>query len=79
LNVPLLFAANARCPLEVLPGLMRVIVLLNPAGHLTDGLRSPAFGQPPTLSPRRSPVVMTLFAVAAPALALRLIQRSSSA
>ncbi len=75
-NLPMLFASNALYPVEVLPGWMRVIVLLNPASYLIDGLRSLAFGQPATLSPWLSLVVITAFAAAAMTLAFRLFQRS---
>lgn len=48
-NLPLLFASNALYPLEVLPGWMRVLVLLNPTTYVVDGLRALLYGAPATL------------------------------
>jgi ABC-2 type transport system permease protein len=75
-NLPLLFASNALYPLTVLPGWMRVIVLLNPTTYLIDAVRSLAFGAAPTLPLWLSLAVVLLFAVLGIWLALRLFQRS---
>ncbi|MEF3275325.1 MAG: ABC transporter permease [Chloroflexus sp.] len=75
-NLPLLFASNALYPLDVLPGWMRVIVLLNPASYLIDATRTLAFGAEPTLPLWASVLVLSGFAAASMALALILFQRS---
>lgn len=48
-NLPLLFASNALYPLSVLPGWLRVVVLLNPTTYVVDGLRSLLYGAPAAL------------------------------
>ncbi len=75
-NLPLLFASNALYPLAVLPGWMRVIVMLNPATYLIDAVRALAFGVEPTLPMALSVAVVALFAVACTWLALSLFRRS---
>ncbi|MBX0330780.1 ABC transporter permease [Oscillochloris sp. ZM17-4] len=75
-NLPLLFASNALYPLSVLPGWMRVIVLLNPTTYLIDAVRSLAFGVAPTLPLLLSLAVVLLFAVLGTWMALSLFQRS---
>jgi ABC-2 type transport system permease protein len=75
-NLPMLFASNALYPLSVLPGWMRVIVLLNPTTYLIDAVRALAFGVDPTLPLFLSLAVVLLFAVLGIWLALSLFQRS---
>jgi ABC-2 type transport system permease protein len=75
-NLPLLFASNALYPLAVLPGWMRVIVLLNPTTYLIDAVRALAFGVAPTLPLLLSVAVVALFAALGTWLALSLFQRS---
>lgn len=75
-NLPLLFASNALYPLEVLPGWMRVIVLINPATYLIDALRALAFGAPATLPLWLSVVVTLVFATLCTWLALATFNRS---
>ncbi|EFO81038.1 ABC-2 type transporter [Oscillochloris trichoides DG-6] len=75
-NLPLLFASNALYPLSVLPGWMRVIVMLNPTTYLVDAVRALAFGVPATLPLLLSVAVVLLFAVLGTWLALSLFQRS---
>jgi ABC-2 type transport system permease protein len=75
-NLPLLFASNALYPLEVLPGWMRTIVLLNPTTYLIDAVRTLAFGSAPTLPMALSVAVICLFAGLCTWLALSLFQRS---
>lgn len=48
-NLPLLFASNALYPLEVLPGWLRVVILLNPTTYTVDGLRGLLYGAPASL------------------------------
>ncbi len=62
-NLPILFASNALYPLAVLPGWMRIIVLLNPTTYLIDAVRALAFGAPPTLPLLESAAVVSLLAV----------------
>lgn len=75
-NLPLLFASNALYPLSVLPGWMKVIVLLNPTTYLIDAVRSLAFGAAPTLPLALSVAVIALFAVLCTWMALSLFQRT---
>jgi ABC-2 type transport system permease protein len=75
-NLPLLFASNALYPLSVLPGWMRVIVLLNPATYLIDAVRTLAFGVAPTLPIALSVAVIFAFAGLGIWLALTLFNRS---
>jgi ABC-2 type transport system permease protein len=75
-NLPLLFASNALYPLAVLPGWMRVIVLLNPVTYLVDAVRALAFGTSPTLPLALSVAVVMLFAALGTWFALRLFQRT---
>ncbi len=75
-NLPLLFASNALYPLTVLPGWMKVIVLLNPTTYLVDAVRALAFGAAPTLPIALSVAVVALFAALGTWLALRLFQRT---
>ncbi|MCZ7573377.1 MAG: ABC transporter permease [Ardenticatenaceae bacterium] len=48
-NLPLLFASNALYPLGVLPGWLRVVVLLNPTTYAVDGLRRLLYRAPAVL------------------------------
>ncbi|NTU82952.1 MAG: ABC transporter permease [Chloroflexales bacterium] len=75
-NLPLLFASNALYPLTVLPGWMKVIVLLNPTTYLIDAVRTLAFGAQPTLPMGLSVAVIFLFAALGTWLALSLFQRT---
>jgi ABC-2 type transport system permease protein len=75
-NLPLLFASNALYPLAVLPGWMRVIVLLNPVTYLVDAVRALAFGVSPTLPLALSVGVVLLFAALGTWFALSLFQRT---
>lgn len=75
-NLPLLFASNALYPLAVLPGWMRVIVLLNPTTYLIDSVRVFAFGAAPTLPIALSVAVILLFAGLCTWLALSMFQRT---
>jgi ABC-2 type transport system permease protein len=75
-NLPLLFASNALYPLAVLPGWMKVIVLLNPTTYLIDLIRALAFGAAPTLPPLLSVAVVAAFAGLGTWLALSLFQRT---
>ena len=75
-NLPLLFASNALYPLAVLPGWMRVVVLLNPATYLIDAVRALAFGVPATLPLALSVAVIVAFAALGTWLALALFNRS---
>lgn len=75
-NLPLLFASNALYPLAVLPGWMRVIVLLNPVTYLVDAVRALAFGVSPTLPLALSVAVVLLFAALGTWFALSLFQRT---
>ncbi len=62
-NLPVLFASNALYPLEVLPGWMSTLVLLNPLTYLIDAMRALAFGVPPTVPLLVSAAVVALLAV----------------
>ncbi len=75
-NLPLLFASNALYPLDVLPGWMRAIVLVNPATYLIDAVRALAFGATPTLPLWASALVLVGFAVFGMAFAVSLFRRS---
>ncbi len=75
-NLPLLFASNALYPLDVLPGWMRAIVLVNPATYLIDAVRALAFGATPTLPLWASALVLVGFAVFGMAFAFSLFRRS---
>jgi ABC-2 type transport system permease protein len=75
-NLPLLFASNALYPLDVLPGWMRVIVLINPATYFIDAVRALAFGTAATLPLWLSGLILIGFAVLSMMFALTLFQRS---
>lgn len=75
-NLPLLFASNALYPLDVLPGWMRTIVLINPATYLIDAVRALAFGTEPTIPLWLSSIILTGFAIATMWFALALFRRS---
>ncbi len=76
LNLPLLFASNALYPLTVLPGWMKVVVLLNPTTYLIDAVRTLAFGAEPTLPMALSVAVICLFGTLCTWLALNMFQRT---
>lgn len=75
-NLPLLFASNALYPLDVLPGWMRVIVLINPATYFIDAVRALAFGTAATLPLWLSGLILIGFAAVSMMFALTLFQRS---
>lgn len=75
-NLPLLFASNALYPLDVLPGWMRVIVLINPATYFIDAVRALAFGTAATLPLWLSGLILIGFAAISMMFALTLFQRS---
>lgn len=75
-NLPLLFASNALYPLDVLPGWMRVIVLINPATYFIDAVRALAFGTVATLPLWLSGLILIGFAAVSMIFALALFQRS---
>ena len=75
-NLPLLFASNALYPLDVLPGWMRVIVLINPATYFIDAVRALAFGTAATLPLWLSGLILIGFAAVSMVFALTLFQRS---
>lgn len=75
-NLPLLFASNALYPLDVLPGWMRLIVLINPATYFIDAVRALAFGTTATLPLWLSGLILIGFAAISMMFALTLFQRS---
>jgi len=75
-NLPLLFSSNALYPVDVLPGWMRTIVLLNPTTYLIDAVRALAFGAAPTLPLTLSAAVIAVFAALGTGLALGMFQRT---
>lgn len=75
-NLPVLFASNALYPLEVLPGWMQAMVLVNPATYLIDALRTLAFGVPPTLPLSLSVAVLMALAAGGIWLAFASFQRA---
>ncbi|MGQ9480115.1 MAG: ABC transporter permease [Chloroflexus sp.] len=75
-NLPLLFASTALYPLDVLPGWMRVVVLINPATYFIDAVRALAFGTAATLPLWLSALILVGFAAVSMMFALTLFQRS---
>lgn len=76
LNLPLLFASNALYPLDVLPGWMKVVVLINPTTYVIDSVRAWGFGVQPAISLWASVPLILLFACFGVWLALVSFQRS---
>lgn len=75
-NIPLLFASNALYPLQVLPGWMRWLVLLNPTTYLIDALRALAFDGAPSVPLALSVGVIALFTAGSTWLALLSFRKS---
>ena len=75
-NLPLLFASTALYPLDVLPGWMQMMVLVNPVTYLIDASRVLAFGSSPSVPLALSVAVIAAFAGLGTWLALTAFQKS---